>query len=118
LRDGIVVSGDVDVGTIDLAPVGEDETPRLEMAGIGAVLSAEGDALVIGRVVEGGGAAEVGLVPGDAVLDVEGFAVVAIGFEGTIGRIRGPEGTIVRLRVRRTDGRVEVVAVPRRRIRA
>lgn len=120
LRDGIeVASGAVaDAGVIDLAPVAEDERPRLEMAGIGAVLSAEGDALVIGRVVEGGGAAEIGLAPGDGILEIEGVSVVALGFEGSIGRIRGPEGTFVRLRIRRPDGRAEVIAVPRRRIRA
>lgn len=120
LRSGLVVArGEtLDLGEIDLAPVGEGERPQLELAGIGAVLSAEGDAMVIGRVIEGGGAAERGLVPGDAILEVEGVPVVDLGFAGTIERIRGPEGTEVRLRVRREDGSIEQIAVPRRRVRA
>jgi hypothetical protein len=120
LRSGIeVASGaEIDVGVIDLAPLAEGEQPQLEMAGIGAVLSAEGDAMVIGRVVEGGGAAEVGLVPGDAILEVDATPVVTLGFEGTIQRIRGPEGTWIRLRVRREGGREQVIVVPRRRMRA
>jgi hypothetical protein len=120
LRDAVeVVAGETtDAGTIDLARVEEGETPRIEMAGIGAVLAAEGDALVIGRIVDGGGAAEVGLVAGDAILEIGGTSVVPLGFEGSIGRIRGPEGTTVTLRVRRLDGTIAVIAVPRRRIRA
>ncbi len=120
LRSGLAVAAGeaLDVGTVDLAPVGEGERPRLELAGIGAVLSAEGDAMVVGRVIEGGGAAESGLVPGDAILEVEGTSVVELGFAGTIERIRGPEGTRVRLRVRRAAGEIVSLAVPRRRVRA
>ncbi|MBZ0118466.1 MAG: PDZ domain-containing protein, partial [Sandaracinaceae bacterium] len=120
VRSGIVATegARVDVGTIELAPVEEGEEPALELAGIGAVLSAEGDAMVIGRVIEGGGAAEAGLVAGDAILEVEGVPVTTLGFGGTIERIRGPEGTQVSLRVRRASGAIEPIAVPRRRIRA
>lgn len=120
LRSGLAVArGEtLDVGTIDLQPVEEGERPGLELAGIGAVLSAEGDAMVIGQVIEGGGAAESGLVRGDAILEVDGVPVVELGFAGTIERIRGPEGTSVRLRVRRADGEVGVIVVPRRRVRA
>lgn len=102
---------------VDLTPTEEGETPRIELAGIGAVLSTEGDVLVIGRVVEGGGAAEAGLTTGDAILAIEGTPVGELGFQGSIERIRGPEGTSVRLTVRRESG-TETIAVPRRRIRA
>ncbi len=120
VRSGIDVQpgASTDLGTIDLAPVEEGERPSLELAGIGAVLAAEGDAMVVGRVIEGGGAAEVGVIAGDAILEVDGTRVVELGFQGTIERIRGPEGTSVVLSVRRANGRVEPIVVPRRRVRA
>jgi C-terminal processing protease CtpA/Prc len=83
------------------------------------VLAAQGDALVIGRVLEGGGAAEVGLAVGDAVLAVDGVPVQTLGFQGSIEWIRGPEGSTVRLTVRRGDaGAPTEIDVPRRRITA
>lgn len=116
---GLEVSETGDVGpiTVDLRPVAEGEAPTLELTGIGVVIEAQGDALVIGRMIEGGGAAEAGLRPGDAILEVDGVGVVELGFQGAIERIRGPEGSTVRLRVRRVEsGEVEVIDVPRRRI--
>jgi predicted metalloprotease with PDZ domain len=104
---------------VTLSPVQEGEEPTIELAGIGAVLSTSDDVLVIVRVVEGGGAAEVGLASGDAVTSVDGTPVVDLGFGGSINRIRGPEGSTVRLGVRRRGREtVEVVDVPRRRVRA
>ncbi|MEZ4338280.1 MAG: PDZ domain-containing protein [Sandaracinaceae bacterium] len=121
VRSGILVTdaGRVDVGTLDLTPVAEGEEPRIGLAGIGAVLSADEDVLRIERVVEGGGAAEVGLAVGDAILAIDGVPVGGLGFGGSIERIRGPEGTTVRLEVRREGAEAsETIVVPRRRIRA
>ncbi|MEW5738974.1 MAG: carboxypeptidase regulatory-like domain-containing protein [Myxococcota bacterium] len=102
--------------TVDLGAVEDGGAPQLELVGIGAVLKAEGDALVVQQVVPGGGAAEVGLVAGDAILAIDGEAAAKLGFAGGIERIRGPEGTLVRLEVRRADGAVVRLEVPRRRI--
>lgn len=121
VRSGIAIAERVrvDVGTLDLTPVEEGEEPRIELAGVGAVLRADGDVLRIERVVEGGGAAEAGLVPGDAILAIDGAPVGGLGFGGSIERIRGPEGTAVRLEVRREGAAAsETIAVMRRRIRA
>lgn len=103
--------------TVDLAPLDPGEEPRVELVGIGAVLQARGDALVLVQVVEGGGAAEAGLVPGDGILAIDGVAAVRLGFAGGVERIRGPEGTVVQLQVRRgRDGAVLEVPTPRRRL--
>ncbi|MCB9596410.1 MAG: carboxypeptidase regulatory-like domain-containing protein [Sandaracinaceae bacterium] len=121
VRSGIAIAERVrvDIGTLDLSPVEDGEEPRIELAGIGAVLSADQDVLRIGRVVDGGGAAEVGLGAGDAILRIDGAPVGGLGFGGSIERIRGPEGTSVRLEVRRAGAeQSEIIAVPRRRIRA
>ncbi|MCI0673543.1 MAG: carboxypeptidase regulatory-like domain-containing protein, partial [Myxococcaceae bacterium] len=102
---------------IELRPVKEGESPQLELVGIGAVLSAREDALVLGEVLAGGGAAEAGLVTGDAIVKVDGVPVVELGFQTAVQRIRGPENSRVLLGVRR-PGTAEVVDVPvtRRRI--
>ena len=99
IRSGLQLAADaeLDAGTIDLTPLAEGEHPQLELAGIGAVLAAEGDALVIGQVLDGGGAAAAGLVIGDGIVEVDGVPVVDLGFGGTIERIRGPEGGVVPL---------------------
>ena len=101
---------------IDLGAIAEGEDPRLELVGIGAVLEAKGDALVIKQAMPGGGAAEAGLVAGDGILFIEGQPVAKLGFGGGVELIRGPEGTYVKLEVRRADGSVTSVVVPRRRL--
>lgn len=102
---------------VKLKPTAEGEEPRMELTGIGAVLSAKDDALVIGETLEGGGAREAGLVAGDAILAVDGHPVTDLGFEGAVQRIRGPEGSSVALTVRKAaGGEAREVVVFRRRI--
>jgi Carboxypeptidase regulatory-like domain/PDZ domain len=118
---GLVVANDGDVGPIkvELRPTKDGEEPRLELTGIGAVLSAKDDMLVIGQVIDGGGAKEAGIGPGDAILAIDGTTVVEMGFEAAIQRIRGPEGTTVALWVRPANGgELTTIIVVRRRIRA
>jgi hypothetical protein len=105
--------------TIELTPVADGESPSVELVGIGAVMAAKGDVLIIGQVVDGGGAAEAGLIAGDEILAVDGLAVGDLGFAGSIQRIRGPEGSVVSLLVRRAEtASTTPVAVVRRRILA
>ena len=103
--------------TIDLTPTDPGEAPKLELVGIGAVLQGQGDALVIVAVMPAGGAAEAQLGAGDQIVDIDGVPVTELGFAAAIERIRGPEGSVVLLRVRRSGGESDVT-VPRRRIRA
>ena len=104
---------------IELTPTEADAGPKVELVGIGAVLKARGDALVIGDVVPGGGAQVVGLVPGDEILRIDGKPVTELGFTGSIQAIRGPEGTQVLIGVRKA-GQTSVtdIAVPRKKIGA
>jgi membrane-associated protease RseP (regulator of RpoE activity) len=120
---GVTVRGGEVAGplVVDLAPVDPGDTPKVELAGIGAVLDARGEGLRVRQVVPGGGAAEAGLVPGDEILRVDGRPVAELGFGAAIQAIRGPEGTQVLLLVRRSAGGQvsEVpVSVPRRLIRS
>ncbi len=115
----VATTGATSFVSIDLTSTEEGEEPGTELVGIGAVLSAHDEGLIIGRVVEGGGADQAGLVPGDVILAVDGLPATELGFSGTFAHIRGPEGTTVQLRVRRAETeREENIDVPRKRIRA
>jgi hypothetical protein len=102
---------------IDLKPLEQGETPSTEMEGIGAVLAARDDVLVVSRLVAGGGALAAGLAVGDEIVSVDSRPVVQLGFNGAVQRIRGPEGSCVPLTVRRaSDQQVAEVMVCRRRV--
>jgi C-terminal processing protease CtpA/Prc len=114
----IVEGGAIGPLTVDLAATEEGETPRIELAGIGVAIAARDDGLVVQGVVPGGGAADAGLAPGDVILAIDGAPAVELGFEGALQRIRGPEGTIVTLTVRRGEAAPREIAVYRKLIRA
>jgi hypothetical protein len=104
---------------IELTPTEADAGPKVELVGIGAVLKARGDALVVGEVLPGGGAHAAGLVPGDELLRIDGKQVTELGFAGSIQAIRGPEGTQVVLGVRKAGQTTATdIAVPRKKIDA
>ena len=79
-------------------------------------MSRADDGLVLGTLVASGGAAGAGLHAGDVVLRVDGQTIAELGFGEAIQRLRGEEGTVVRLEVRRADGSVGTVDVVRRPI--
>jgi hypothetical protein len=107
-----------EIGPIEIAlhAVGPGEEPRTELAGIGAVLAPRDDTLVVTGLAPRGGAAEAGIVRGDAIVRVNGTPVTELGFGGAVDTIRGPEGTFVLLGIRRGDSTFDV-RVPRRLVR-
>lgn len=118
---GLTMTPEGNIGplTVELTPAAPGDAPQVEYVGIGAVLVGRGDGLFITKVFPGGGAAEVGLGEGDAILAIDDVAVTAVGFEAAIQKIRGPEGTTVGLRVRRRDAAtLSELAVPRRSLRS
>lgn len=119
IQSGITISEGIETGpiTIELSPAPEGEASHTEMVGIGLVLRARGEYLVVLNVIEGSGAEEVGIVPGDKVQAVEGQSVVALGMDGAVQSMRGPEGTSVSVTVVKEDGAVQTLLVPRRRLR-
>ncbi len=115
---GLDVPNDGALGplTIDLAATPPGEEPSTEFVGIAATLAARPEGMLITNVVPGGGASDAGLVAGDIVLSIDGQSVEPLGFIGSIQMIRGPEGTIVTLVVRRKDGSVQTIPVTRKRV--
>jgi hypothetical protein len=105
--------------TVELTPLKDGEEPRLELAGIGASLEKRGEAIWIGQTLPGGGAAEVGLVPGDGITAIEGAPVEPMSLGEAVQLLRGPEGTSVTLSVvKASGGRPLTVSVPRRLVRS
>ena len=103
---------------LDLTPTAEGEEPTLELTGIGAVLMARNDVLVISDLMPGAGAAQAGLVVGDEILSIDGQSVLELGFNGAVQHIRGPEGTCVPITIRRAaDRSLITISVCRQRVR-
>lgn len=118
LVSGLEVRAGVTLGPIEvkLTPMKPEEEPRLELVGIGVVLAAEAELLRVGQVLAGGGAARAGLQAGDAVLAVDGVSVTELGFGAAIQRVRGEEGTVVRLTIKRGEASPSEVPVTRTRL--
>jgi C-terminal processing protease CtpA/Prc len=70
----------------------------------------------VGQLSPKGGAALAGLVPGDAIIAIDGQKISEFSFGAAIQRIRGAENTAVVLRIRRADGTEVAVNVVRQAI--
>lgn len=71
--------------------------------GIGAVLSLQDGRITVVAFMEDTPAARGGLRPGDIILQVDGVAIDGMGLTEVILRIRGAQGTPVRLLLRHRD---------------
>ncbi|MFT3917545.1 MAG: carboxypeptidase regulatory-like domain-containing protein [Anaeromyxobacteraceae bacterium] len=98
---------------VRLRKVEPGEEPRVDLAGIGVVLSPTDDGLTVGGLAPGGSGAEAGLLRGDVLLAVDGRAVVDLGFAEAVNAIRGPEGTSVLLTLRRGQTTLDLRVVRR-----
>lgn len=87
----------------------KDQVPASELTGIGAVLGRHPDGVRIGRLMDGGPAAEV-LEQGDVVVAIDGESVKGKPIGIAAQAIRGEEGTDIELMVRR-GGKGEPVPV-------
>lgn len=93
------------------------ETESGEYSGIGASLEKTKQGLLITNVFDGSPAAGAGLKPGNVIVTVDGHETAGPAIDVSIARIKGDEGTRVRLGVRRKGAtQVDEVVVVRRRI--
>ena len=63
----------------------------------------DGTAIVVQGLITGGTAEEAGIIPGDLIIAVDGESVSTLGYDAAIDRVRGKEGTRVKLTVKRAD---------------
>lgn len=91
------------------------ETSR-SYSGIGVTVLPTKGGLAVTSLQDGPGK-EAGLRPGDRIVAIDGVPMAGLAFESALARIVGPEGSKVRLRVRR-GGRPFGLVIVRRRIDA
>jgi len=89
------------------------EVLRGEHSGIGAQVDAARGQIIIFDVTAGGPAARAGLRPGDALLEVDGRSVAGRTPDQVLQRLHGAAGTPVSLVVRRRDGGLLRLSIPR-----
>lgn len=80
------------------------------LEGIGAELTADDGMVRIVRLIPGSPAERAGLLPEDLIMKVADENVPGLPLQDVIGRIRGPQGTPVRLEVARSrDGDIDTL---------
>ncbi len=84
--------------------------------GIGAVLTLEGSAATVVRVIPGSPAEKAGLRAGEVILRVDGNTVAGQTVEQVVVKVRGPEGTPVTLVLQDLDGSERSLTIVRAKI--
>jgi carboxyl-terminal processing protease len=88
-----------------------------QYSGIGAALEKGKEGLVITNVFDGSPAEKAGLGPGDIIVTVDGQPTADAAIEASIARIKGEEGTSVKLGIKpKAGGPVETMDLVRRSI--
>lgn len=93
-----------------------DEQTRAVFSGIGAEIEKQGDYVVVVSPLEGSPALEAGVKAGDAILAINGQPAEKLSVEEVQQKIKGPEGTKVRIKVRHATGQEAEFEITRRRI--
>lgn len=94
---------------VELTPRGDGGAGN-ELAGIGAVLAPTPKGVVVLNVMAGGPAARDGLKKGDRIVRIDGAAAEDLPLAECVQRLRGPEGSSVRIALEREGtGLFEVV---------
>lgn len=81
--------------------------------GVGMELTIDGSHPVVVRTIDGGSAAEAGILAGDRVVTIDGRETVGCALGDVVMRIRGQPGTQVTLGLERGEHRL-IVVVKRR----
>jgi carboxyl-terminal processing protease len=106
--------------TVYLSPKetqGFEEKQSGQYSGIGAALEKSKQGLVITSVFAGSPAAKAGLKPGDILVTVDGQPTADAAIESSIARIKGNEGTHVKVGIKpKAGGPVKTVDIVRHRI--
>ncbi|MCH9687146.1 MAG: carboxypeptidase regulatory-like domain-containing protein, partial [Deltaproteobacteria bacterium] len=117
---GIEVTAGVEAGPVEIAlSPAEDATGEVfDFVGIGVMIRVEDEVLSISGLVPDGGAEAAGILPGDAVIAIDGIGVTGfVSLGEAVQSLRGREGTEVVLTVQRGEAEPFDVTVVRSRIR-
>ncbi|MBI1369279.1 MAG: PDZ domain-containing protein [Planctomycetes bacterium] len=93
-----------------------DKQTRATFSGIGAEISSEDGHLTIVSPLEDSPAFEAGVMAGDVILEIDGKSTEGLDSNEAVKRITGPEGTVVKLKLRHLSGEEVTFEITRRRI--
>ncbi|OGJ58134.1 hypothetical protein A3H22_00120 [Candidatus Peribacteria bacterium RIFCSPLOWO2_12_FULL_55_15] len=79
-----------------------------EVSGIGAQVEFINGVLTIVAPLPGSPAKKAGLLPGDQILEVGGETLNGLGFLDAVGKVRGPKGSMAKLKISRNGSELEV----------
>lgn len=79
-----------------------------ELEGIGANIEQTGGLLMIVSPLRGSPAEKAGLQPKDQVVSVDDVPLAGLTLDEAVSKIRGPKGTVVKLRIRREGSEFDV----------
>lgn len=79
--------------------------------GVGIVLTAQDDKLVVVSPIEGTPAFEAGVMAGDRILEIDGISTASMNIQDAVERLTGKPGTEVTITVRRKDSD-ELLEIP------
>jgi carboxyl-terminal processing protease len=78
-----------------------EQSTRRQYVGVGVQVQPIGERIFVTTVFADGPAEAIGLLPGDAIVAVDGESVEGLELQTVVERIRGPEGTPVQLAIER-----------------
>lgn len=78
-----------------------------EVTGIGAQVEQKNGVLVIVSPLKNSPAEKAGLLPGDEIIAADGVTLIGLDFTEAVGKVRGPQGSTVKLRIRRNGAELE-----------
>ncbi|MFO0455253.1 MAG: S41 family peptidase [Planctomycetota bacterium] len=84
--------------------------------GLGVELKTHNDRLEIVNVISGGPASQGGLRPGDNILAIDNVSVSETGSEKAADNLRGPDGSIVTLDIKRDEQPIQPLQLQRRKV--
>lgn len=93
-----------------------DEHFSGEFTGIGAEVGIENDRLMIIAPLDDSPAWKNGVLPGDIVLEIDGYDTKGIDIYDAVTRLKGEAGTDVTIKVRHADGKVQDITITRAKI--
>ena len=88
-----------------------EQSTRRQFVGIGVQVQAIEGRIFVTNVFANGPAEAAGLLPGDAIVAVDGESIAGVELQQVVERIRGPVGTSVKLTLERAgvDGEIEIL---------
>ncbi len=84
--------------------------------GVGAVLDQSDGGVTVVRVLRDSPAERAGLAPGDEIIAVDGQDLAGLTVDEVVAKVRGPEGSTVKLELRATNGRNRSVSIVRQKL--